>query len=392
MSQVKWFSSTDTGAPSLNNAASSLLSVLRGCLVTGYNTKSVTSIAVASGVATATCAAHGFQGLYGKLILISGSSETLLNGVKQPTVTGTNTFTYPAPGVADGTYTGTISAKRAPAGYEEAFTGTNTAAFRSLDVAATGAYLRVDDAAGVTARVVSYESMSSVDVGTGPTPTPVQFSGGLHWHKAEGATIRQWTLVSDGRAVFFASAPFSTNRWSMVFAGDINRLSSSHVFSHLLVGKISSTQNTSVFLANDVGGCARQGLGGAFLMRQYTDIGGAVAVALTGSGFNGHQAFAANFVYAGNAGYSFGAYPNGPNNGLLVGELNIYAPDLIGSLPGLYHPVQDLAGALVHEAIVDALQDLNGRKLLAHSISTTGASGPGGILLLDLTGPWSYQS
>ena len=52
MPLIKYFESTDAGAPTLNNAVGSMIAVLDACLITGYNSKSVASITVASGVAT----------------------------------------------------------------------------------------------------------------------------------------------------------------------------------------------------------------------------------------------------------------------------------------------------------------------------------------------------
>ena len=134
-SQPNYFDSSEAGAPSLNNVAGSLLEIIRACGINGFNPKVVTSIVVASGVATATAASHNYTATYGKLLLIEGAPEALLNGRKQPLSVTTNTFTYAAPGVADGTYTGTMSAKRAPLGWTEPFTGTNKAIFaRSASV------------------------------------------------------------------------------------------------------------------------------------------------------------------------------------------------------------------------------------------------------------------
>lgn len=56
--------------------------------------QSVTTLAVASGLATATVTGHGFRSGY--RILISGvTDETALNGFHTITVTGANTFTFP---------------------------------------------------------------------------------------------------------------------------------------------------------------------------------------------------------------------------------------------------------------------------------------------------------
>jgi hypothetical protein len=206
MTQPIWYDSTEAGAPTLNNVAGSLLEVLRSCLVTGFNAKTVTSIAVASGVATATCAAHGFLSTYGKLVQIAGAPEALLNGNKQPLAVATNTFTFAAPGVADGTYTGTISAKRAPLGWVEAHTGTNVAIFARTAPEATQQVYRFDDSftngsTTIAARALMLESAASIDSFSGVAPNPSVINGGLFIKRGNGTTTPfRWVVVGDGRA------------------------------------------------------------------------------------------------------------------------------------------------------------------------------------------------
>ena len=106
---IKFFESTDAGAPTLNNAVGSMIAVLDACLITGYNSKSITSITVASGVATVVCTAHAYANTYGKAIRIAGAtgSFTALNKDTQIANVTTNGFTFLCPGVADGAATGT---------------------------------------------------------------------------------------------------------------------------------------------------------------------------------------------------------------------------------------------------------------------------------------------
>lgn len=67
---------------------------------------------VAGGVATATVAAgHGYRDK--RIVEVSGAAEGAVNGRKRTTVTGTSTYTFPAPGVADGAVGGTITSRRA---------------------------------------------------------------------------------------------------------------------------------------------------------------------------------------------------------------------------------------------------------------------------------------
>ena len=230
MTQPIWYDSSEAGAPTLNNVAGSLLEVLRACLKNGFNTKTVTSIAVASGVATVTCAAHGFLGTYGKLVLISGSTEPLLNGNKQPGNVLTNSFTYPAPGVADGTYTGTLSAKRAPLGWTEPHSGTNKAIFARSAVGATAYMLRVNDSQVAPAtvsepRVLMIEGATDVDSYSIVAPTAAQHADGGRWYKGTpDATARRWVLVGN-EGSFYLFLPSSATQTAAfhqypVFFGD----------------------------------------------------------------------------------------------------------------------------------------------------------------------------
>ena len=125
--EVIWFDSAETGAPTLNNAAGSLIAVLDACLLNGFNLKSIT-INVAGGVATATCNGHGFSTATGKLVSIAGATPNELNGLKQIASATSNTFTFPAPGVPDGAATGAITAKRAPLGWTKVHAAANKAA------------------------------------------------------------------------------------------------------------------------------------------------------------------------------------------------------------------------------------------------------------------------
>lgn len=217
-----FFSSTDAGAPSLNNTAGSLLEVLRACLITGYNARSVSSIVVASAVATATIATHGYTGVAGKRILISGAPEAGLNGSVQPLSVTTNTVVYSAPGVADGTYTGTISAVRTPMGWTEEFTGTNKAMFARSSVEALGQMLRVDDS-GVSsiARLVGVVSATDIDTYTGEFPSAEQLSGGAYWQKGPNSgTAKAWFLLGDDLGFYFGSQLASASEFAVYWFGD----------------------------------------------------------------------------------------------------------------------------------------------------------------------------
>src|SRR5574337_410841 len=176
---VVYLHSAMTGAPSLTGQAGSLIALLDACLVNGFGAGAVDSVVIACGVATVTrSAGHPFA--VNSVAAISGASVSggSINGRQRVlAITGT-TWTFDATGLADQSATGAIIAKLASAGWEKKYSGTNLAAYRSLAPDATGCLLRVDDTGANSARVVGYESMTSITTGSGPFPTDTQFGGG----------------------------------------------------------------------------------------------------------------------------------------------------------------------------------------------------------------------
>lgn len=201
--ETVWYSSGMQGAPSISGTVSSLIDALDGCLVNGFAAVTLTSLAVASNVATATISGgHSF--LQWSVVEIAGASPSGLNGRKRVlSVTGT-TFTFATSGIADQTATGTITAKVPAAGWTKAFSATNFAAYRNDSVAGTGGYLRVDDSSAQTARVIGYMAMTDVNTGTDPFPTEAQIAGGGYLRKssAASATARNWIVVADDRGLY----------------------------------------------------------------------------------------------------------------------------------------------------------------------------------------------
>jgi len=244
MLQPYYYSSDDAGAPTLNNATGSLLEVLRACGINGYNVKSVTSIEVASGVATATISAHGFTNVKAQLVAIAGASEAGLNGHKQPLTVSTNSLTYAAPGVPDGTYTGSITARRAPFGLTEVYTGTNVAIFGRAAPEAAAALLRVDDSAsGVTdARAISVESATGVDTYTAESPLNSEIAGGFYWRKgANTATAKRWLVVGCAVGFYLFTEANSTDRMIMQQWIDLGSFWPGDAYHTLMTGSGAAT-------------------------------------------------------------------------------------------------------------------------------------------------------
>ncbi|WP_422847636.1 hypothetical protein ACOYR4_18660 [Acidovorax sp. M14] len=381
------FDSAMTGAPVLSGSAGALRALIKACLVDGFGAGSVATLTVASGIATATFAgAHPYR--VGTVSQFAGATPAGLNGQKRILTTTTNSVTFDATGIANGTATGTITHKVAAAGWQELFAGTvtNVLCVKPTVVEATGCVLRIDDTGTTNARVRAYEAMTDASTGTGPTPLDSQLSGGLYWPKSSTAnsTARTWYLVADERAFYLAVASAGSDRYTLVFSGDIASLKSGDAYGYLLSGNQADQTNASTAPDGCLGYSGRTTRNGAYVVRSHTAIGQSTSVQRLGAHHNGGT----TDVYAGVAGYSLGSYPNGPNNGLMTGALELHALGIRGTLPGLLHPVQDLGSAFASGAIVDGTDDLAGRRLMAIRTGPP-ASGTVGTVFMDMTGPWS---
>lgn len=381
------YDSTMTGAPVDSGTAGALRSVIKACLVDGFGAGAVATLTVASGIATATFAgAHPYRA--GTVAQFAGATPAGLNGQKRILATATNSVTFDATGIADGTATGTITHKVAAAGWQELFAGTltNVLCVKPTVPEATGCVLRVDDTGTINARVRAYEAMSDAATGVGQTPLESQLAGGLFWPKSNTAnsTARGWYLVADERGFYLATDPTGTGRYTLTYAGDIASLKSGDAYGYLLTGNQSDQTNTSSVPDGCCGYSGRSARGGAYLVRAYTAIGQSSAVQRLGAHHNGSTAD----VYAGTPGYSIGTYPNGPNNGLMTGALELHAMGIRGTLPGLLHPVQDCGNAFATGAIVDGTDDLAGRRLMAIRTAPSAGVVVAGTVFIDVTGPW----
>lgn len=216
-----WGTSAIAGAPSLTGQAGSLITLLDALLVNGYGSITLDSLAVSSGIATATYSSgHTFPQFL--VVEIAGVTDlTGLNGKKRiATVSGT-TFTFDATGISDGTASGTITAKVPGAGWTKAYTGTDLAAYRNNSTTGNGAYLRIDDTGTTDARAVGYLTMSNVDTGTDPFPSSTLVSGGGYYRKSAttDATARSWVFIGDD-LLFYTSIFTTTSAYKIVAFGD----------------------------------------------------------------------------------------------------------------------------------------------------------------------------
>lgn len=382
---VKYFHSGMTGAPVLSGAIGAMIAVLDACLVNGFALKTVDSLVVAANVATITVST-GITAEVGAVVLIAGATPAALNGEQKITAIGANSASFATTGITDQTATGTISVKMAPAGWAKAFSGTNLAAYKSTDVAATGHYLRVDDTLTKNVRVVGYETMTDVNTGTGAFPTAVQRSGGSWWTKSNVAdtSARPWMLISDGRFFIFARTAYAANISNEVTAfGDYISLKSGDTYCCSLNGQ---TSDSSVFggaqsddnLWGSIGNAASE----FYTSRTYTGVGSSEQL---------RKAFAVPFCYSVSfqSGKGTAPYPNPVDGGLYVAPQYLSENSnfsLRGITPGVYGSGQAIPNnQFATRDSVTGVSGLPGRVLKALTCHTTS---PYGVMFVDITGPW----
>lgn len=379
------FDSTQPGAPVLSGTAGALATLLKICLVDGFGAAAASSLVVTAGVAKATFPGpHPYK--VGTVMRVAGATPSALNGDKVVSAITSTSASFAAPGVADGAATGTISAKAAPAGWQEQFAGTShVLVLKSTAAEATGCFLRIDDAGTLNARVRLFEAMSDASTGTGPTPTDVQSSGGLYWPKSDSASAaaRPWLVISDGRALLLAVAP-TQDKYTLFFAGDFRPVASVDAYAAAISGNLADQSSTNAVPDGCCGFSHRNARSGMYVMRSHSTIGGAVGAGRLGAAHNGTGAD----VYSGASGYSFAAYPNGPNNGLLAGTVELWVQGLRGTLPGLLHVRNTVTSDVSAGIAVDGTDDMLGRRLLLLRVGPPTGGNSGGYVLLDQTGPW----
>lgn len=391
--EIVWYDSSETGAPVLNNAAGSLDAVLYACLVTGFRTITLDSITVASNVATASYSAgHGFGDK--RMVELAGAATGLINGRKLVTVTGAGTFTFPAPGVADGTISGTITAKRSPLGWTRPLNSGNVSMYERTDVAATGMALRIDDsgsgaASATWARARMVESYTDLTNFTGAAPVASVFSdAGVYLPKgANNTNGKKWTLVGDGRTFYlfteaasFVASSYSGTPQGIWAFGDIDSFRAGDAYSCILAGAEDGSGGNSSCLGWS------QGLGSDLtqqqivLSRPFNGIGVAVRAANVATG-------ASNRRFGG----SGPTYPSPVDNGIaicspvMVSEsASAFAHPLRGVLRGVGDPLGTIAGGSLHLQVLETLVGSDRRWLLV----AFNQGGSYGHVAFDITGPW----
>lgn len=165
-------------------------------------------------------------------------------------------------------------------GWTKPFSGTNKAVYQ-MPPGSNGHFLRVDDTDGTNnshARIVGYETMSSIDIGTGPFPTAAQLSGGSYAYKGPAGSGRAWAFFGSGAFFHLIWLPAGTNR-SMINFGQLIGRKAGDVYHTLLnaasqSGDVANSTTTSSSNVMSTYGANHS------LCRSYSGAGSAVLGAL----------------------------------------------------------------------------------------------------------------
>lgn len=390
--EVVFFHSAETGAPTLNNAAGSMIAVLDACLVNGFANTSASAVTVSSGVATLTINGHPYT--TGKMVDVAGAAVAGVNGRKLCTVVDANTIQVPAPGVADGSIAGTVTVKRSPLGWSKPYSAANRAMYARTDPAATSNLLRVDDsAAGRVARVVMVESATGIDAWTNKAPTEVLQAGGQWWSRGPNdATAKRWVLVGDSRS-FYLFTEDAGNSWAAASAlrvqafGDLISFRAGDAHRAFIHGGTSETSTGAPLItpgALDTGASGVSAGGGWAASRDSSGV-------VFSRGLGATAPFSS--VVAGGDGLP--TYPSFVNNGFVLQSPVLVREGptagtypLRGVAPGVAYPLANL----VTQRGIFHLREWPGlagtdRTYLSVSVGRDGFSAVG-MLFFDITGPW----
>lgn len=381
---VKYLHSELSGAPVLNGTPGSMLAVLEACLCNGWGLQTATSVVVSNGIATATLpAGHAFEP--GRIALVAGAVPTGLNGEQRIKSTTGNSASWEV-ALPDGSATGTITLKLAPAGWVKALSSANVAAFRSASAAASGVFVRIDDSNARYARIRLAESMPDINTLIGPTPTDQQASDGLYISKsgAVSSAARRWILVASEKFVVLAVAyngSYLSDYEAYVF-GDYPSLRVGDPYNSIIIANPTDSSGSGLLgIYNAL--LSPQSANGVYLVRSYVGVGGSMQGYCNkiggGSGWSGSS--------------SFPVGPNPINNGIDLCPTSIIeggsgTGNRRGMLPAVYGIPHNLGAAFDSKDIIPDVLGLPGHSILA--VRFYGASSASGSyrFAIDITGPW----
>jgi hypothetical protein len=266
--------------------------------------------------------------------------------------------------------------------------GTNAQTYRSTDTAGGQMYLQVVDNAVTTGGAKEFnfygaEAMSADQtVTSGRFPTAVQLANGLGGRKSVTAdsTARAWTLVADGRTLYFFPNTGDSNGSQLAGMGFGYAIpvKSGDAFNTFVAGNFQFTNTTGNLFA--CGMCVSGVLGSTpntnfYWPRQYQQTGTAVAGVMAGPGTSAS-------VIGGKSQITF---PNGADSGFYCEALlaNDGALQYRARMPGIYESLHNAPWVNYDE--ITNVTGLSGVTLMNVVLTSGGTIGQ---ILIDKFGPW----
>ena len=358
-----------------------MIAVLDACLITGYNSKSISSITVASGVATVVCTGHGYANTYGKAIRIAGATGgfTALNKDTQIANVTINGFTFLCPGVADGVATGTLTAKYAPLDWVKQYSGTNKAMYKRSDVTATGCMLRIDDnTVGLSCRALMVQSATDIDTYSNPAPIAAQIADGLGQYWGKGYNTSEaggWFMVADDKHFYlYGEVAAGSGIFSPYGFGDVIDFKPGSVLGCAIAGA------TNIYVQGNYGFSYGVGAPGSWVI-----LGGKDGIS-TSKSLNVETKNQQSFGVTGPF------YPSDVDGGLVIQYpvlINEATADSHrrGIQPGFAIPLANISTTLPSKTIISNTIG-SVRNFLVVRCSVSNNAGINSCHLIDLTGPW----
>lgn len=378
---VKYFDSTMIGAPVLSGLPGSAINVLDACLVNGFGSVTLNSLVINNNVATGTVAAgHNFAMIaginnvtpaIGPVIQIAGAAQSEVNGDwRLSSVPTSTTFTFVTEGIANQTASGTITAKRAPAGWAKLFAGANKAVYRSLRADSTGMALRIDDSPNYSAAVVGYATMADIDTGTYPFPSTSNY--GFVRSNATTSAARSWVLIADAH-IFYHHIEFngSAMYYTMQGFGDFLRASTADAYACILIRGLQGSGGSAASAGGVNSGIFLQNSSGLITPRSYNASTIAQTVVL-------YSTFVITW------GSSVLPFPDPLSGGLVVAPIHVFESGVPrGVMPGIYAPLNNFPSQSHHKRVERGY--ING---LDRALMLLGGQTGSYAIATDITGPW----
>jgi hypothetical protein len=384
------------------SVAGAYIEFLDYVLVDGYAVLSVYEITVSSGTATMNIIGHGLSRYndhatdaldpqIGPILTVAGATPSELNGTHRCIIVDANTLTF-ATTAADGTATGTITARVPSLGWEKVYHDpvTHQAVYRSTDPNTSGIMLHVTDdhaftgwntGAAVWVRIQGCESATDAN-------NPVDVFGGAYIPKRYSTYDHHWEIT--GNSVFFrlhcthsdtSNYTFGSRYTFMTAYGDFDSNTLGDSYNFLIHG--SALQANQTYSPSYYGSCNSNNY--KYVCRNYNSTVKNTQFYQDYPWINGNQiGFGSK-----SASYNNLAFPHAPDNKFLYKDQVLLCeagPVVRGRELGVAQCLHNDGSAIYEHGRVVTLNDVPYR-MSVFNFGNTSADYTG-LFMQPIVGPW----